>query len=276
MTKPVDPVNAFERLWSSGEPPDLKAFVASLPLTAEQLAAIVRIDQERRARLGQSLTAEEYLAALPALLAETDWAVDVVYHEYLLKEEQGQRPTAAEYRARFPQYAGLLTDQIELHNAVGAATGAFEPPTTLVGETPASTRRSNPRFGALPVHFGRYRIVQLIGRGGMGDVYVAEDSVLGRQVALKFPRFDSDAGGEALARFRREAQIAAGFHHPNLCPIYDFGQMNGICDDAVHHRARAFGFDRRARAAPAGGSDFPDLVRRPRNGRGACGWRGAS
>ena len=229
MTKPVDPTAAFERLWGSGEPPDLKAFVASLQSpSAEQLAALVRIDQEKRARLGKPISAEDYLSALPNLAAQTDWAIDVMYHEYLLKEEHGQRPTSAEYAARFPQYAALLADQIELHNAMGPATGAFEPASTLLGETPNSARKSNPRFGTLPVHFGRYRVVQLIGRGGMGDVYLAEDALLGRQVALKFPRFEGDAGSEALARFRREAQIAAGFHHPNLCPIYDFGQMNGI------------------------------------------------
>jgi serine/threonine protein kinase len=229
MTEPVDPAEVFEKLWASGEPPDLKAFIARLPpLTTEQLAALVRIDQRNRHGRGNPNPAEHYLAALPALATDKDWAFDVVYHEYLLREEHGQSPSAAEFAARFPQYAELLADQIGLHNAIGPTPHACEPPTTLLGETPAAARRGNPRFRTLPVYFGRYRVVRLIGRGGMGDVYLAEDALLGRQVALKFPRFDGDAGGESLARFRREAQIAAGFHHPNLCPIYDLGQINGI------------------------------------------------
>jgi serine/threonine protein kinase len=74
--------------------------------------------------------------------------------------------------------------------------------------------------------FGRYRIEKVVGEGGMGAVYLAHDTVLDRAVALKIPRFSGDPAA-AAARFLREAQAAAGLSHPNICPIFDVGQLDG-------------------------------------------------
>jgi predicted Ser/Thr protein kinase len=81
---------------------------------------------------------------------------------------------------------------------------------------------------ALPECFGRYRIVRCLGRGAMGDVYLAEDTQLDRQVALKIPRFADDQDGELIERFYREARAAATVRHPNLCPVHDAGEIDGI------------------------------------------------
>ncbi len=75
--------------------------------------------------------------------------------------------------------------------------------------------------------FGRYRVERPLGRGGMGAVYLAHDSQLDRPVALKVPHFTAGDGPEVIERFYREAKAAAGFDHPNLCPVYDVGQVNG-------------------------------------------------
>jgi formylglycine-generating enzyme required for sulfatase activity/predicted Ser/Thr protein kinase len=80
----------------------------------------------------------------------------------------------------------------------------------------------------LPQQFGRYRIVRVLGRGGMGTVYLAQDTLLGRPVALKVPTFTDDDGPEALERFQREARSAAQLRHPNICPVYDVGTIDGI------------------------------------------------
>jgi hypothetical protein len=83
----------------------------------------------------------------------------------------------------------------------------------------------------LPARLGRYTLVKMLGKGGMGAVYLADDPNLNRQVALKIPHLvgsDSESLRCLRDRFLREARLAAALHHPNLCPVHDCGEIDGV------------------------------------------------
>src|SRR5262249_41243899 len=75
----------------------------------------------------------------------------------------------------------------------------------------------------LPENIGRYQIVRLLGRGGMGGVFLAGDPALGRQVAIKILPSPLQKDSKMRARFMNEARAIASFNHPNVVTIHDVG-----------------------------------------------------
>ena len=99
------------------------------------------------------------------------------------------------------------------------ATRAYQPapPTAPAGE----------RFAPGALLAGRYRIVAALGRGGMGEVYRADDLTLGQSVALKFLPAELARDPERLARFHAEVRTARQVSHPHVCRVYDVGEADG-------------------------------------------------
>ena len=101
------------------------------------------------------------------------------------------------------------------------------PDNLLEGARPPSSASDEGRFHAGTVLAGRYRILGLLGKGGMGEVYKAFDVILNQTVALKFLAATSISDA-ALVRFRNEVRIARQVSHPNVCRVYDLGLVEGL------------------------------------------------
>ena len=100
---------------------------------------------------------------------------------------------------------------------------------------------------------GRYRLVELLGEGGMATIFRATDAQLGRDVAVKVLRPEYGSDPDFVARFRQEAQAAASLSHPGIVGVYDFGTSDG----GPVHRHGGRGRRGPVHAPPAGTAPCP-------------------
>ncbi len=146
--------------------------------------------------------------------------------------------TRADVAAELPREAAKTPVPVGDPPTVVAAAGDTAPSMLLAsaGEVSAGIHESNDSTSQAEVDetplatgtlFARYRIKRVLGTGGMGIVYLAQDTQLGRHVALKIPRFDLDGKLKLIERFRREARVMAVVQHRNLCPIMDVDEHDG-------------------------------------------------
>jgi len=144
---------------------------------------------------------------LAALLAAHDPAATVEFPREWL-----------EYETHFP---GLLEELKQLLATASMAQVCFQTSETPVSQTvPANTL-------PLPRDFGDYRLLEVVGEGGMGVVYRARQHSLGRVIALKLIRKGLDARSSDLARFQSETRAIAKLSHPNLVPLLEAGEFEG-------------------------------------------------
>jgi serine/threonine protein kinase len=214
------------------------------------LVEMVKIDLERRWQRGQRAKLEAYASALPELGTPERLPADLLLAEYEARLHCGATADLADFARRFPRQAEELRLLVgkapnEVARAVGRASdetvrptdhgtggGGSSPPRRCARPVPPDLPTPAPGQlasgpGPLPSSVGRYRIVRELGRGAMGAVFLAHDTQLDRTVALKVPLFTAADGPEVRRRFHTEARAAATIEHPNVCPVYDVGEIDG-------------------------------------------------
>ncbi|CAN5529800.1 hypothetical protein BH11PLA2_BH11PLA2_50310 [soil metagenome] len=195
--------------------------LSSTASAADNQLRRARTELEKALRGGTDTRAETLMSRYPALAADSDSALELVYTEFVIRTELGQNPKQAEWFERFPQ---LKTDLEQV----------FQVDQELRKEEASRVSRSGtatfPRLRSSTLgvpHVPGYEVQQELGRGGMGVVYQAMQSGLNRTVALKVILSGLHAGERDRARFRREAEAAARLDHPNIVRIYDVGEAEG-------------------------------------------------
>ncbi len=139
--------------------------------------------------------------------------------------------TLKNLRQEYPEWSEAFSKLFacdERTDIVTDTPSGTEAPTRSLG-TAAHLASSSLKFDGAPLMFGRYRLLEQIGRGGMGAVFRAEQPELNREVAIKVILQGELATDAELHRFQHEAQAAASLRHPNIVSIHDVG-----CTDGLH------------------------------------------
>jgi serine/threonine protein kinase/tetratricopeptide (TPR) repeat protein len=219
-TPPVASEDAAERFWRLCEtdtPPDVDQFLAGAgDISLAARGTILRIDQRCRWQRGERVPVETYLKRHSEIGDDAETTLDLIFNEYLVREQCGDTPDPEEFLRRFPEHSDVLRAQIELHQAVIA-----EPPDEA-GD--AAVERGSPIVPEVP----GYQILGEIGRGGMGVVYRALQERPQRIVALKMLLSPAHASAERRQRFLAEADAIARLQHPNIVQVYEVGEHEGI------------------------------------------------
>ena len=145
--------------------------------------------------------------------------LDDLAEEFARRWRDGEQPSIEEYADRYPQWADDIREMFPAILLMEQLKPRREDRTTNVAVPSAA----HPP----PDQLGEYRLLRVIGRGGMGVVYEAQHETLARRVAIKVLPAHLFADEKLRVRFRRESQAAARLHHTNIVPVFDVGEQNG-------------------------------------------------
>ncbi len=144
--------------------------------------------------------------------------------EFLERLRAGEHPSIDEYAKRHPDMAQSIRELLPAMVKI-----------EQLGATPPAEEGVSAERATAPVTIGPYRILRELCAGGMGVVYLAEDSRLSRRVALKVLTPSLTASAQLLLRFRREAEIASKLDHPSICAVYEAGESDGVAWIAMRY-----------------------------------------
>jgi WD40 repeat protein/serine/threonine protein kinase len=215
----------FHRTWAAGRlDAALAELPADLPYRLAAVTGLAALDLEMQWQAGNRPRVEDYLEKYPELGTAENVSIELLLAEYLAMEraDPAAPPDLSAFLSRFPQQA----DEFRRLIALARSPRLSGVRTRISGSTSIHSQTAD-EGPSLPEQFDRYRIQKRLGHGGMGTVYLAYDTRLDRKVALKVPKFAPGSNPENLERFYREARATATITHPNLCPLYDVGEING-------------------------------------------------
>src|SRR5215468_5836088 len=124
--------------------------------------------------------------------------------------------------------AGACEGDPSLRTEIESLIAAHEEPGSFLGDPAFDLAAMSAVDALLGKSLGRYRILSLLGRGGMGEVYRAKDTTLGRDVAIKVLPSGFSIDRARLRRFEQVARAASALNHPNIITIHEFGQEEGV------------------------------------------------
>ncbi len=183
---------------------------------------------------GERPPAEQFFGRFPALQHDTEAAVDVIYQEFVLRRSLGEWPKPEEFVRRFPAVSDMLVRQFAADEVLHSAADGAEISTARAAKRPENepqvstdAYQGRARDAATLPRFPGHDCTAIIGCGGMGVVYKAVDTRLGRAVALKTITELEPTNPSQLTRFLVEARAAARLQHPNIITVHEIGEHQG-------------------------------------------------
>lgn len=186
-----------------------------------------RIDQSLMAELrsswlsGRRTPVEDFVRRHPELARHTETLQDLIYQEYCLRRELGEQPARDEYFRRFPALRPELEKLFAVDSAVATDTVADHSNEARDARPPLDHDDADPAGESSPGM--RFKKLRFHAKGGLGEVHVAEDQELHREVALKEIQAKHADDPKNQQRFKLEAEITGGLEHPGIVPVYGLG-----------------------------------------------------
>ncbi len=230
----------LERHWSAGTEKridDYEGFLASVGLVGDVPAELILAEFMARYEAGRKTNADEYRERFP-----NQFEKFLQLFQQEKSRRSGLRKSEAQAATDSAEKSSRPADQEKssLRDEVTSGAGDSKPSQGIGDQNTFdkdASESSNPAKGtqpqspsdphSLPETFGRYKIQKRLGAGAMGAVYLAKDTQLDRLVALKTPTFGGNKNEQMVQRFYREARAAANLRNPNICPVYDVGEIEG-------------------------------------------------
>ena len=248
MTGSESIAKEFHQAWmENSTAPDVCEFLKNANSeyvhASEEILAVVLIDQYMRWKNGKSVGLKRYLDQVPGVADDPTLRTRLILEEYgFWSDANGGKSVDAFVEL----YDEILTDadksmlhkkpeswvnEVETQSLLRSNTEDILEPGTLTHPMCIPTRfgqlkerKIERESERLPDSIGRYRILKVIGKGGFGLVYLANDEQLDRNVAIKVPHASLVPEGQDVDQYLAEARTVAALDHPNIVPVHDVGQ----------------------------------------------------